>query len=592
MNAPLSILQTGDFLLRQGLISRDQLDLCLRAQASLSYTGGRAQIGELILDYGFASRADIEEAISATGRVADGLGAFSLPTRLLARLQAYPIALHNNVLRVAAAGTLDETDKEDMLAAALSVGLKALEIEIIPTDRLEVLRAIHNLTSTDQTMVTSRLADLPQQIDDSAFISQLIKYLYIDALQERASDIHLLVSTEHDKCWIAHRIDGALRFTYMVAPEAMSVIATRIKSDAGMDFSDTMRPHDGRTEIQYNGKRVDIRVSTLPVNYGEKIVLRLLDASATPTIARLLELHPPVLHHVSQIAAADQKNGGVILVTGATGSGKSTTLNAILTAMDRSRRSIGTVEDPVELRVPFVGHTQVNEAAGLSYANVLRALMRQDPDVIMVGELRDADTVETALRAAETGHTVMSTLHTDNVSESITRLIGMMEPSFRNIGKYILAGSLKGVVNQKLVRQLCTKCARVGEPDADAITLLSQAIGIDNMPKEFYEATGCLRCNHTGYYGRVIVPEAIFIGADHETRAKFELILIKDQPFREVFSLSGVTWYPRRQAVAVMLAQGIMDAVTALSLLDMRHRVSAGDKGTINLLRETESEQT
>lgn len=582
MNSPRrATLQTGEWLLSRGLVSRDQLNLCLRAQASLPNVGIRQRIGELILDYGFASRADVEEAISATGKIADGLGAFSMPTPLLKRLKAYPIALHNGVLRVAAASTLNDIDKEDLLTAATEIGLKAAEIEIVPTDRMEVLGSINRLSSPDQTMVSAELAELPRRINDSAFISQLIKHLYIDALQERASDIHFLVSSEPEYNWIVHRIDGVLRFTYMVAPDAMSVIATRIKSDAGVDFSDTMRPHDGRTEIHYNGKKVDIRVSTLPVDFGETIILRLLDSSHTPSLSSLFALHSSVLFHANQIVASDQKNGGVVLVTGATGSGKSTTLTAILTGMDRSRRSIRTVEDPVELRVPLVGHTQVNEAAGLTFSKVLRALMRQDPDVIMVGELRDGDTVETALRAAETGHMVLSTLHTDNVAESLTRVLGMMEPGFRNIGKYILAGSLKGVVNQKLVRRLCAKCAQVGKPDADALDLLNQSIGADNMPANFHLAVGCPRCNDTGYYGRVIVPEAMFIGADHETRAAFESILIKDQPFRDAFDLPGVFWYPRRQAVAAVLAAGIVDAITALSLLDRRHGAKRAGDGSV-----------
>jgi type II secretory ATPase GspE/PulE/Tfp pilus assembly ATPase PilB-like protein len=299
--------------------------------------------------------------------------------------------------------------------------------------------------------------------------------------------------------------------------------------------------------------------------------MRLLDSSSVPNVARLFSMHPPVSRQISQLVATDQKSGGVFLVTGATGSGKSTTLNAILRGMDRSRRAIGTVEDPVELRVPLVGHTQVNEASGLSYSKALRALMRQDPDVIMVGELRDSDTVETAFRAAETGHLMLSTLHTDNVSESVNRLLGMMEPGFRNIGKYILAGGLKGVVNQKLVRRLCAKCITPAQPDEEAIRLLSNALGADNLPSTFYISGGCPRCNDTGYFGRVTVPEALFISSEHGTRAKLESILINDKPFREAFELPGVVWYPRSQAVIAVLEAGMIDFTTALSLLDMRH---------------------
>jgi len=570
-----SPLQTGDWLKNKGLISKGQLDLCLRAQSSLPNLGGHSKVGELLLNYGFAHRTDIESAVSSTGRIADGLGGIEFPLPLLRRLKAFPIALHEGTLRVAAANTLDDTDKYDLLTAATDIGLIATNIEVVPKDRMEVLKSIHSYSSPDQTVVTAELNDLTDRLDDSAFITQVIQHVYVDALQSRASDIHIMVSNDPAYSWLVHRIDGVLRFTYMVSPEAMGVIATRIKSDAGIDFSDTMRPHDGRTSIRFNGKQVDIRVSTLPVDYGEKIVLRLLDSSATPNIARLFALHPSVSHHIKQIVETKQKTGGIVLVTGATGSGKSTTLNAMLNGMDRSQLAIGTVEDPVELRVPLVGHTQVNEASGLTYVKVLRALLRQDPDIIMVGELRDRDTVAIALQAAETGHLMLSTLHTDNVPESVNRLLGMMDESFRTIGRYIIAGSLKGVVNQKLAPRLCVKCMHSHEPDSDTVKMLSNVIGVENLPTSYHISTGCTRCNQTGYHGRVIVPEALFIGSSHETRAQIEDILLSGQSFRKVLTLSGVTWYPRAEAVAALLREKTIDLEKAFDLLDIRRGVAA-----------------
>lgn len=572
MNQVSSVMQTGEWLMHQGLISRDQLDLCLRAQSALSNSGSHKKIGELILEYAFASRADVESAISATGRVADGLGAFSFPMAVLKRLKAYPVSLHQGVLRIAAAGSLNDQAKQELLDVAAETGLEADQIEIVPTNRMEVLNKINSLSSPDQTVVAGELADLVARIEDSAFITQVIEHVFVDALQSRASDIHLWVASKPESCWIAHRIDGALQFVYMVDPQAMSVIGTRIKSDAGIDFSDTMRPHDGRTTTNYNGKQIEIRVSTSPADFGEKIVLRLLDSSSTPSLNLLFAQHRQVRDHLNQIVAAEGKGGGIVLVTGATGSGKSTTLHAALTKIDRARRTVVAIEDPIELRIPLVTQIQVNEATGLTYPVILRTTMRQDPDVIMIGELRDSETVETALRAAATGHQVYSTLHTDNVSESVTRLMGMMEPGFSNIGKYILAGSLKGVINLKLVRRLCLACAEVGVPDDEAISLLSLSLGESSMPQKFQVSVGCPFCNGTGYHGRVIVPEGMFLGHDQATREAFESILINDRPFREVFSLPGVMWYPRRMAVSTLLHAGVLDAITALSLLDIRHK--------------------
>lgn len=569
-----SAKRTGDILLEQKVITQDQLDLCLRAQSGLPNVGIYSDVAKLILDYGFSNQADVEAAIASTGHTTDGLGAFVFPVSLLKRIKAYPIAVNDGVLRVAASGVIDEVDKTDLLAAAADAGINAHEIEVVPKDRMEVLVAINSLFAPDQATISSELNELRSRTDDGAFINQLIKNIYLDALQSRASDIHLLVSDQPEYNWIAHRIDGIMRYLYMVSPDAMAIVSTRIKSDAGMDFSDTMKPHDGRTSVKYNGKQVDIRVSTLPVDFGETVVLRLLDSSSIPNISRLFSIHKPVSDHLHTIVTASEKSGGVFLVTGATGSGKSTTLNAVLRGIDRSRRSIKTVEDPVELRVPMVGHTQVNEAAGLTYSVVLRALLRQDPDVIMIGELRDADTVETALRAAETGHMVFSTLHTGSVSESVTRLQGMMSPGFRNIGKFILASTLKGVINQKLARRLCTKCAQPHQVDDESVRLLRLALGEDHLPKTFSHGVGCSRCDGSGYYGRVVIPEALFVGNDHSTRARFESILVHDEPFRGVFSLPGVTWYPREQTLRAVLSAGQIDVVTALALLDM----SKGDR--------------
>lgn len=560
--------RTGDILLQKNVITREQLNLCLLAQNGLSNIGQSPRIGELILEYGFATQSEVEDAIVKTGRTADDLGGIAFPMPLLKRIKAYPLGLIDGVLRIAASGTFDKADEEDILAVAADAGLTVKTIEIVPCDRMEVLQSINRLATPDRMLVAAELREMPSRMDDSAFINQVINHIFVDALQSRASDIHIMSSRQPEYCWIAYRIDGHKRYSYMVAPDAMSVIATRIKSDAGMDYSDTMHPHDGRTSIRYNGRQIDIRVSTLPVDFGETIVIRLLDSGSIPSISRLFSMHPPVAHHIDQIIAKDIKGGGVFLVTGATGSGKSTTLNAILRAMDRSRRSIKTVEDPVELRVPLVGHAQVNESAGLTYGKVLRSLLRQDPDVIMIGELRDEDTVSIALKAAETGHMMVSTLHTGSVAESVNRLLNMMSDNTRNIGKSVLSGILKGVVNQKLIRRLCSKCSQLHTPDAKDIALLSEAIGEENLPKDFYRSPGCQRCDDTGYFGRAVVPEALFISNRHETRVKFEEILSNNRPFHEVFSLTGVTWYSREQAITVLLKDGVVDITSALSLLE------------------------
>jgi type II secretory ATPase GspE/PulE/Tfp pilus assembly ATPase PilB-like protein len=561
----------GSTLIKKGLINQNQLELCLHAQRTLLLLGKKVKLGEVIVDYGFARHVDIEITMTELGKKAEGIDSFEFPLSLLKRIQAFPIGYKDGILQIASAGLIDDVDKSDLTKAANELGLSIADIRIIPKNRIEVLQALNKMSLPERATIMAQLNDFSKNINDSSFLTKIIHNIYIDALQSRASDIHIFVSKNVDDCWISYRIDGALNFIYMVEPEVISVIATRIKSDAGIDFSDTIRPHDGKTTFKYGGRNIDVRISTLPVDFGESLVMRILDSTKTPSINNLFASHPRVMKQLANVVDMETKSGGILLVTGATGSGKSTTLNAIIRAIDRSKLSIKTVEDPVELSIPLVGQTSINELAGLTYSKILRSILRQDPDVIMVGELRDTDTVETAFRAAETGHMVMTTLHTGSVSESVTRLIGMLDSDFRNIGKYILSGSLKGILNQRLAKKLCTKCLKPLDKNHFSLEKLKSIYPEKDFSEHvFYESDGCNRCNKTGYYGRVIVPEALFINSEHKTRMGFEEILLKDLSFNNTFSLEGVSWYTKEEAVWAVLASGEIDIKTAIALLDRK----------------------
>lgn len=561
----------GDTLIQKGLINKNQLELCLHAQSTLASLGKKVKLGEIIADYGFARHVDIEITMTELGNKAEGIGSFEFPLNLLKRIKAYPIGFKNGILQIASASLLDDTDKADLAKAANELGLTVSSIEVIPKDRIEVLQALNKMSLPDRTTIGTQLRDFAKNVNDSSFLTKIIHNIYIDALQSRASDIHIFVAKTVDDCWIAYRIDGALHFIYMMEPEIINVIATRIKSDAGIDFSDTIRPHDGKTTFKYGGRNIDVRISTLPVDFGESVVMRILDSTKTPSISNLFASHPLVMRQLSNIVHMDTKTGGILLVTGATGSGKSTTLNAVIRAIDRSKFSIKTVEDPVELNIPLVGQTSINEVAGLTYAKILRSILRQDPDIIMVGELRDVETVETAFRAAETGHMVMTTLHTGSVSESVTRLIGMLDSDFRNIGKYILSGALKGILNQRLAKKLCSKCLQpLEDHDLDMHKIKKIYPNQDFSSQKLYKAVGCDRCNNTGYYGRVIIPEAVFINSDHTTRKALEEILLNDQSFKNTIGIEGVTWYTKEDAALSVLKNGEIDVATAVAILDKR----------------------
>lgn len=561
----------GDTLIHKGLINQTQLDLCLHAQRTFAAVGKKVKLGEIIADYGFARHVDIEITMTELGNKAEGIDSFEFPLSLLKRIKAFPIGFKNGVLEVASAGILDKTDIEDLFKAANDIGLNVSSIESIPKNRIEVLQALNKMSLPDRANINNALTAFAKNVNDSAFLTSIIQNIYIDALQSRASDIHLFVAKTIENCWIAYRVDGTLQFIYLVEPEVINVISTRIKSDAGIDFSDTIRPHDGKTTFKYGGRNIDVRISTLPVDFGESVVMRILDSTKTPSISNLFSSHPKVMEQLSNIVDMDTKMGGILLVTGATGSGKSTTLNAVIRAIDRAKFSIKTVEDPVELNIPLVGQTSINEMAGLTYSKILRSILRQDPDVIMVGELRDVETVETAFRAAETGHMVMTTLHTGSVSESVTRLIGMLDADFRNIGKYILSGALKGIINQRLAKKICSKCSVHLDENNLALNKLKAIYPEKNISDyKFYKSVGCERCSGTGYYGRVIIPEAVFINSENSTRQSFEDILLQDQSFKNAATIKGVSWYSKEDAVWSVLVSGEIDISTAVAILDRK----------------------
>lgn len=579
----MAYIQTGELLLRRGFITRDQLEFCLRVQASATSALSRKKIGEIILEYRFANESSIERAILDASELKNTVGEnaslslLPLPLTLIKKLQIIPISLAHGVLKIAAAGVITGEDKKNIIAAASDANMTVSSIDVVPCDRMTVLKSTGLITIPDQATVAAELYELKSKIDDHVFVTQVIEHIFTDAIQSRASDIHFVVVNElsrtsrDDLSKIGHRVDGKMRYLYLVDNAVMAIIATRIKADAGIEYSETKMPHDGHALTTYNGKKIDLRISTMPDEAGERIVIRLLDPDNVPSIEDIFSLYPPIARGIKNLMAIEQKTGGIFLLTGPTGSGKSSTLNAIISGINRASVSVRTVEDPVELRIPLVGHTQVNEAIGLTYAIALRALLRQDPDVIMVGELRDEETVEIALRGSETGHKLYSTLHTGNVSESITRLMGMMNSSLRERGKYILAGNLKGVINQKLCRRVCTKCQIELPLDHKDYQAIIAAFG-GRVPKRLSSGAGCSRCDNTGLYGRIIVPEAVFFSGDNKTKHELEQILINNRPFREAFELKGAVWFSRQDAVFSAIEAGMIDADTALSVMDMDGR--------------------
>lgn len=345
--------------------------------------------------------------------------------------------------------------------------------------------------------------DLLEQADDAPII-RLINAILTEAVHESASDIH--VETFEKRLVIRFRVDGVLREVLQPKRALASLLISRIKVMAKLDIAEKRLPQDGRIALKVAGREVDIRVSTLPSSYGERVVMRLLDKQAGRLNLTHLGMRPKDLEQLRSMIARPH---GIILVTGPTGSGKSTTLYAALEHLNSAERNIMTVEDPIEYTLPGIGQTQVNTKVNMTFARGLRAILRQDPDVVMIGEIRDVETVEIAVQASLTGHLVLSTLHTNSAVGAVTRLQDMgVEP-------FLLSSSLVGVLAQRLVRTLCPDCKQPAAPGtAEAKVLGLSTAATDHV---IYHPVGCKSCKQTGYRGRLGLYELVVINDEMRT---------------------------------------------------------------------------
>ncbi|MCP5380952.1 MAG: type II secretion system ATPase GspE [Kordiimonadaceae bacterium] len=336
--------------------------------------------------------------------------------------------------------------------------------------------------------------------DDDAPVIRLLNSLLSESVRSGASDIHL--EPFEDSVKIRIRIDGVLTELASLSPKLAPYLVSRIKVMARLDIAEKRTPQDGRLSLTLGGKAYDVRVSTLPIRYGERVVMRLLDTDSAKIKLSDLGIDNKTL---KRLHGALSEPNGIILVTGPTGSGKTTTLYAALTYLNDQSRNIMTVEDPVEYALPGISQTQVNSKVGMTFASGLRSILRQDPDVVMVGEIRDMETAEMAVQASLTGHLVLSTVHTNSAVSAITRLVDM------GIERYLLASSVNAILAQRLVRKLCNNCKTEIEP-TDAF-LAQMNVDIENA-KMACRPVGCVDCKNTGYRGRTAIYELITVNED------------------------------------------------------------------------------
>lgn len=379
-------------------------------------------------------------------------------------------------------------------------------------DSMNLFDLIHELPKPE---------DLLEKQDDAPII-RLLNALLSEAIKEGASDVH--IETFEDRIMIRFRVDGVLREVLEPQRVLAPLIVSRIKVMAKLDIAEKRLPQDGRITLRIAGRAVDVRVSTMPTSHGERVVLRLLDKQNARLDLARLGMEPKSLAIMQKLIAMPH---GIILVTGPTGSGKTTTLYAALTSLNTNTRNILTVEDPIEFDLPGIGQTQVNHKVNMTFAKGLRAILRQDPDVVMIGEIRDLETAQIAVQASLTGHLVLSTLHTNSAIGAITRLDDM------GIEPFLLSSSLIGVLAQRLIRILCTHCKK----EVPATPSECSIMGITDHTPTIYHPVGCSLCRNTGYSGRSGVYELIAI--DDTLRA-----MIHDRKSEQLLKKYARTLFP------------------------------------------------
>jgi general secretion pathway protein E len=451
------------------------------------------------------------EAAAEFVEAAPGKLPFSYATahRVVIDPSAMHRVLHEDALPVEVLLELRRRLGEGMELARISPAEFQLQLSrAYQRDNSEAVQMAADISSdVDLSRLADEIPDAGDLMDaeDDAPIIRLINAILSEAVREKASDVH--IETFEDKLSIRYRIDGAL--SEVLSPKRMlgPLLVSRLKVMARLDIAERRIPQDGRISIRIAGHAVDIRMSTIPSAYGERVVLRLLDKQSGQLQLDQLAMPPAVLDGFRRALTSPH---GIILVTGPTGSGKTTTLYAGLSEINDAARNIMTIEDPVEYMLPGIGQTQVNPKVDMTFARGLRAILRQDPDVVMVGEIRDLETAEIAVQASLTGHLVLSTLHTNTAIGAVTRLQDMGVESF------LLSSSLLAVMAQRLVRLLCPQCRRAATPTPQEAELL----GLDDRTASeavLYHPQGCASCNHSGYRGRSALYELIDV--DDELRA-------------------------------------------------------------------------
>ena len=577
-------IRLGDLLVQQGIISEEQLIKALAAQKE----SGR-KLGFMLTELGLVTENQLLSFLSQHLNVPlvdiDKHNVTLAAVNMLPEVQAR----RHRALVLEDKGDsvlVGMSDPADLAALDVLSGLLPKPINVAVVSDTQLILAYENFYRRTEEIASFAQELAEEYQDETEFnfdsieggdqdtaVARLLQSIFQDAVQAKASDIH--IEPDEASLRIRMRVDGVLQENVIQEKNIASALVLRLKLMSGLDISEKRLPQDGRTSVHINGHIVDVRISTMPIQAGESVVMRLLDQSAgiltldqTGMPNNVLTRFRRLLHHPH----------GMILVSGPTGSGKTTTLYGALSELNKASTKIITVEDPVEYRLPRVNQVQTNNKIGLSFSNILRSTLRQDPDIIMVGEMRDQETAEIGLRGALTGHLVLSTLHTNNAISSAIRLIDMGAPG------YLVASSLRAVIAQRLVRKICEKCTEDYRLNTEEL-LWMNSLDINLKTINFKRGKGCQSCNKTGYKGRIGVFELLEM-----TESMMNALKENDTVTFSQAALQSPNFIPLAKVALMYAKMGITSVDEVLKLIE-----TVADERTTNqtdIAETTEQELT
>jgi type IV pilus assembly protein PilB len=507
-------IRLGNILIERGVLTVDQLQSALDYQKS---NGKGKLLGEILIELELCSEEQILECLAEgygipyavlDQRLHDTKTLDFIDHELIDKYQVFPLFCIRDVLTIAV------TEPSNLFLLEELQRITGKEVQIVATSPKDIRRMISTLpdssvfvlddiieddAQTEVTLIENAVDDIGEleDVDGQSPVIRLVNYMISNAVKDGASDIHVEPT---ERCLrIRNRIDGRLYKSLEVPTRLHNAVTSRIKIMASLDISERRLPQDGRVHVMLDGRKIDLRVSTFPGSRGEKTVIRVLDTRNVSLNLRDLGFSEIVLKTLQEQIHAPN---GIVLVTGPTGSGKSTTLYSALNEIATMANNICTVEDPIEYHLSMINQFQVQEKIGLTFSKALRTLLRQDPDVIMLGEIRDEETARTAIQAALTGHLVCSTLHTNDAPSAVTRLVNM------GVETYLISAALNMVLAQRLVRKVCFKCRKPFDPPRQMRRIL-ESLNLD--PSTLFKGVGCRRCRNSGFSGRVGLHELLMV---------------------------------------------------------------------------------